>query len=82
MNDWMRKFFTYLDRYFVRHNSLPSLHVSGLKFFKELVYDVVKQDVVRAMLQMINLEREVKYAYSHTYTHTDIFTSKKRMVTT
>jgi len=23
------------DRYYVKHNSLPSLHVSGIKFFKE-----------------------------------------------
>ncbi|GAB5036521.1 cullin protein 1 [Nannochloropsis oceanica] len=58
MNEWMRKFFMYLDRYYVKHNSLPSLHVSGIKFFKEQVYDVVKGDVVRAMLAMINLERE------------------------
>uniref|UniRef100_I2CQT5 Cullin 1 n=2 Tax=Nannochloropsis gaditana TaxID=72520 RepID=I2CQT5_NANGC len=58
MNEWMRKFFMYLDRYYVKHNNLTSLHVSGIKFFKEQVYDVVKPDVVQAMLAMINLERE------------------------
>ena len=37
----MQRFFMYLDRYYVKHNSLPSLHASGIKFFKELVYDQV-----------------------------------------
>lgn len=40
-NHWMQRFFMYLDRYYVKHNSLPSLHSSGIKFFKELVYDQV-----------------------------------------
>jgi cullin 1 len=46
------------DRYYVKHNSLPKLYDSGIKFFKELVYDVVKSDVVASMLAMINQERE------------------------
>ena len=36
MNKWMRKFFMYLDRYYVKHHSLPTLHESGLKHFKTL----------------------------------------------
>eukprot|EP00752_Nemacystus_decipiens_P005718 g5175.t1 len=58
MNQWMQKFFQYLDRYYVKHHSLPSLSEAGLKHFKNLVYDVVKTTVVNAMLDVINKERE------------------------
>lgn len=58
MNQWMQKFFQYLDRYYVKHHSLPSLSEAGLKHFKILVYDVVKMTVVNAMLDVINKERE------------------------
>ncbi|CAN0447379.1 unnamed protein product, partial [Laminaria digitata] len=58
MNQWMQKFFQYLDRYYVKHHSLPSLSEAGLKHFKNLVYDVVKMTVVNAMLDVINKERE------------------------
>eukprot|EP00611_Tribonema_gayanum_P025330 TRINITY_DN573_c0_g1_i1.p1 TRINITY_DN573_c0_g1~~TRINITY_DN573_c0_g1_i1.p1 ORF type:complete len:748 (-),score=346.79 TRINITY_DN573_c0_g1_i1:64-2307(-) len=58
MNDWMMKFFMYLDRYYVKHHNLPTLSEAGLKHFKTLVYDVVKGNAVRAMLDVINSERE------------------------
>ncbi|CAM9718096.1 unnamed protein product [Chrysoparadoxa australica] len=58
MNDWMKKFFMYLDRYYVRHHTLPTLSEAGLRHFKTLVYDAVKRDVVNAMLDVINQERE------------------------
>jgi hypothetical protein len=46
------------DLYNVKYKSLPKLYDSGIKFFKELVYDVVKSDVVASMLAMINQKRE------------------------
>lgn len=58
MNKWMQKFFMYLDRYYVRHHSLPTLHEAGLHKFKKLIFDVVKKDVVDAILMVIKRERE------------------------
>mmetsp|Transcript_18871 Transcript_18871/g.23751 ORF Transcript_18871/g.23751 Transcript_18871/m.23751 type:complete len:742 (+) Transcript_18871:80-2305(+) len=60
MNQWMQKFFMYLDRYYVKHHSLPTLTEAGLQNFKDLVYDAVKKDVVNAMLSIIDLERDGK----------------------
>ena len=48
MNRWMQKFFMYLDRYYVKHHSMLTLDVAGLKHFKTLVYSEVKKDVVNA----------------------------------
>jgi len=58
MNKWMQKFFMYLDRYYVRHHSLPSLKEAGLNSFKTLIFEVVKKDVVAAILEVILHERE------------------------
>mmetsp|Transcript_10856 Transcript_10856/g.33497 ORF Transcript_10856/g.33497 Transcript_10856/m.33497 type:complete len:745 (-) Transcript_10856:58-2292(-) len=58
MNKWMRLFFMYLDRYYVKHHSLPTLDVAGLKHFKTLVYSEVKKDVVNAMIALIDAERD------------------------
>eukprot|EP00968_Pinguiococcus_pyrenoidosus_P001082 scaffold48_cov311-Pinguiococcus_pyrenoidosus.AAC.277 len=58
MNSWMRKFFMYLDRYYVHHENLPPLVNSGITKFKTIVYDVVKDRVVDALLAEINKERE------------------------
>mmetsp|Transcript_24749 Transcript_24749/g.80040 ORF Transcript_24749/g.80040 Transcript_24749/m.80040 type:complete len:784 (-) Transcript_24749:368-2719(-) len=58
MNKWMQKFFMYLDRYYVKHHSLPTLDVAGLKHFKTLVYSEVKKDVVSAMIALIDAERD------------------------
>jgi len=58
MNQWMQKFFMYLDRYYVKHHSLPTLTEAGLQHFRDLVYNVVKRNVVNAMLDVINQERE------------------------
>jgi len=58
MNKWMQKFFMYLDRYYVKHHSLPSLLDAGLKHFKILIFDEVKRDVANAMLDLINQERD------------------------
>mmetsp|Transcript_8938 Transcript_8938/g.17871 ORF Transcript_8938/g.17871 Transcript_8938/m.17871 type:complete len:753 (+) Transcript_8938:243-2501(+) len=57
MNKWLKKFFTYLDRYYVKHHSLPTLSQAGLRCFRTQIYDVVKEDSTAAILQMIRQER-------------------------
>jgi len=58
MDKWMRRFFMYLDRYFVKHHSVPSLHESSLAKFKSLVFDRVSEELTAGILTLINRERE------------------------
>ena len=58
MNKWLKKFFTYLDRYYVKHHSLPTLSQAGLRCFRSQIYDVVKEDATNAILQLIQNERD------------------------
>lgn len=58
MNKWLRRFFTYLDRYYVKHHSLPTLHEAGLTHFRVQIYEQIKADVCAAILALINEHRE------------------------
>ncbi len=58
MNKWLKKFFTYLDRYYVKHHSLPTLSQAGLRCFRTKIYDEMKTDTTAAILDLINDERE------------------------
>ncbi|EEC45924.1 CULlin protein 1 [Phaeodactylum tricornutum CCAP 1055/1] len=58
MNKWLKKFFTYLDRYYVKHHSLPTLSQAGLRCFRTHVYDEMKRETTAAILGLINDERE------------------------
>ena len=58
MDNWMRKFFMYLDRYYVKHHSFPALHEASLDKFRSLVFDAVSREFVAAILEQINRERE------------------------
>lgn len=60
MNKWLKKFFTYLDRYYVKHHSLPTLSQAGLRCFRNHIYDAMKQETTDAILELINDEREGK----------------------
>jgi len=60
MNKWLKKFLTYLDRYYVKHHSLPTLSEAGLRNFRTHIYDQVKPDSTSAILDLINDEREQK----------------------
>lgn len=42
----------------MKHHSLPTLNDAGLKYFKTLVFDVVKKDACNAMLALVNRERD------------------------
>mmetsp|Transcript_8776 Transcript_8776/g.25246 ORF Transcript_8776/g.25246 Transcript_8776/m.25246 type:complete len:742 (+) Transcript_8776:140-2365(+) len=58
MNKWLKKFFTYLDRYYVKHHSLPTLSEAGLRCFRTHVYDEMHTETTGAILSLINEERE------------------------
>lgn len=58
MIKWMRLFFVYLDRYFVKYHSLPTLDEAGLNSFKKLVFEEFKRPVANSMLSLVNKERE------------------------
>eukprot|EP00544_Gedaniella_sp_CCMP2646_P005671 CAMPEP_0202484896 /NCGR_PEP_ID=MMETSP1361-20130828/3851_1 /ASSEMBLY_ACC=CAM_ASM_000849 /TAXON_ID=210615 /ORGANISM="Staurosira complex sp., Strain CCMP2646" /LENGTH=745 /DNA_ID=CAMNT_0049113657 /DNA_START=28 /DNA_END=2265 /DNA_ORIENTATION=- len=60
MNKWLKKFFTYLDRYYVKHHSLPTLSEAGLRNFRTHIYDAVKGDSTAAILELIQQERTGK----------------------
>lgn len=58
MNKWLKKFFVYLDRYYVKHHTLPTLSQAGLRSFRTNIYEVTKRDATEAILTLINAERE------------------------
>lgn len=58
MNKWLKKFFTYLDRYYVKHHSLPTLEQAGLQHFKTVVYENSKENTNTAIISLIDDERE------------------------
>jgi cullin 1 len=60
MNKWLKRFFTYLDRYYVKHHSLPTLEQAGMRCYRTTIYDAMKQDTTSAILGIINDERERK----------------------
>jgi cullin 1 len=58
MNKWLKRFFTYLDRYYVKHHSVPTLSQAGLRCFRTKIYDEMKTDTTTAILSLIKDERE------------------------
>jgi cullin 1 len=55
---WMEKIFQYLDRYFVNMRSVDPLRKKGLSIFKSLVFDDVSAEATKALLELIDAERE------------------------
>jgi len=58
MNKWMKKFFMYLDRYYVKYHHLPTLEDAGMRNFKNLIFEGTKRDVINAVLDLVDQERE------------------------
>mmetsp|Transcript_12715 Transcript_12715/g.18488 ORF Transcript_12715/g.18488 Transcript_12715/m.18488 type:complete len:743 (+) Transcript_12715:202-2430(+) len=58
MNKWMTKFFNYLDRFYVKHHSLPTLSQAGLRHFKDHIYEEIKRESTAAVLELVDQERE------------------------
>jgi len=57
MTEWMRKFFMYLDRFYIKHNHLPSLQETGITLFRQKIYHPVKMSIAHTILDMIDQER-------------------------
>mmetsp|Transcript_13363 Transcript_13363/g.25225 ORF Transcript_13363/g.25225 Transcript_13363/m.25225 type:complete len:754 (-) Transcript_13363:141-2402(-) len=55
---WMDRFFTYLDRYYVKLQSVEPLHNRGYSIFHQLVFETCKKDARQALLRVINQERQ------------------------
>ena len=58
MNKWMTKFFNYLDRFYVKHHSLPTLSQAGLRHFKDHIYEEIKMEATNAIIELIDQERD------------------------
>lgn len=58
MNKYMKMFFMYLDRFYVKYHALPTLEESGMKHFKSIVYEGMKLSIASAVVSLINDERE------------------------
>jgi cullin 1 len=54
----MDRFFTYLDRYYVKLQSVEPLHNRGYSIFHQLVFETCKKDARSALLRVVNQERQ------------------------
>ena len=55
---WLDRFFAYLDRYYVKLQSVDPLNVKGVTIFRSLVFAQFKPQLSTAFLDFINEERE------------------------
>lgn len=55
---WMERFFTYLDRYYVKLQAVEPLNNRGYSIFLQMVFEECKKDTRTALLRVINLERQ------------------------
>ena len=60
MNKWLKRFFTYLDRHYVKRHSVPTLEQAGFRCFRALIYEECKVDTTAAILSLIQDERDGK----------------------
>jgi cullin 1 len=60
MNNWMKKFFTYLDRFYVLHHTLPSLDAVGTESFRAELYEKIKGRVTTEVLGQVLEDRSGK----------------------
>jgi cullin 1 len=57
MTEWMRKFFMYLDRFYIKHNHLPSLQETSITLFRQKIYHPLKMSIAYTILNIIDQER-------------------------
>ena len=57
IDQWGRKFFNYLNRFYVQRLAVDSLDTVALKSFKENVFDVVKEQITAAFCCVVSHER-------------------------
>ncbi len=53
----LSKFFAYLDKYHVPHNTLPTISQMCLNHFKNKVFDEIKVNLAESMLEIIGKQR-------------------------
>lgn len=58
MNKWMTKIFNYLDQYYVQKYRLPNLSQTGLRNFKDHIYEEIKRESTAAIIELIDQERD------------------------
>ena len=58
LNQWMYKFFQYLDRYHTDHHNFPKLEDQGNTSFKDGVYVKIRKVMTEAVLTQVNAERD------------------------
>ena len=58
LSKWLSKMFNYLDRYYLKFSNLDSTVLTAIKYFKRIVFDNLKQDLVEAVLDEIRKWRE------------------------
>jgi hypothetical protein len=49
MNKWLKNFFQYLDRYYVKYHSLPTLEAAGVRSLPSTIYIVMCCQTVSAV---------------------------------
>eukprot|EP00397_Hematodinium_sp_SG-2012_P015955 GEMP01016261.1.p1 GENE.GEMP01016261.1~~GEMP01016261.1.p1 ORF type:complete len:754 (+),score=144.51 GEMP01016261.1:170-2431(+) len=54
---WMDRFFSYLDRYYVKHQSVDPLAQKGYSIFQQSIFEEVRHDARKAILDLITAER-------------------------
>ncbi|XP_042421758.1 cullin-1-like [Zingiber officinale] len=57
MTKWLSRFFSYLSRFFIKRNSLPSLDEVAFTSFRDQVYKKTKGKVKDAAISLIDQER-------------------------
>lgn len=55
---YLKKVFTYLDRFYLPDSRLPTLSQTGLTIFKENVFNNVYKIIVKTIFELIEAERE------------------------
>jgi len=55
---WMKKVFTYLDRFYLPDRKLPTLSQTGLNIFKVEVFEKINDLIVRNVFDLLEAERE------------------------
>jgi hypothetical protein len=58
---WMCKFFVYLEKSYIPHNSLPMLHNTTRNIFSECYLNINKNNLFKSVTEKIRLYRELKY---------------------
>ncbi|CAD7954020.1 unnamed protein product [Amoebophrya sp. A120] len=61
---WMTRFFTYLDRYYVKLQAVPSLTARGYAIFNQSIFQAVSGDTREALLQAIRSDRDGEANFS------------------